>query len=99
MKKYKITIENLENGDYEGINEIECDGFAILAHKEAENSFGETVHNLTRFDLAILIAQSNTLFPATFTAHGIVEAEKAERERNFHSGMGKLSNLIGGLGK
>ena len=99
MEKYRITIENLEGGDYTEGKVIECDGFAILANREEDNDFSEVIHNISRFDLAIIIAQSKTIYPASLTARGILEAEKAEHERNGRSIMDGLSDLIGGLGK
>ena len=94
MAKYRITIENLEGGNYENDNVIECDGFVILA--DHGKSFGSVLHNVSRVDVATMIAEAPKVYSAAVMAQGIVESEKAYRESVLQS---KLSQFMEGKDK
>lgn len=88
MAKYRITIENLKGGDYENANEIECDGFVILADKG--ESVEAAVHNVSRVDVATMIAEVPKVYAAAVLAQGIVESEKAFREATLQNKMSRF---------
>lgn len=94
MAKYRITIENLEGGNYENDNVIECDGFVILADRG--KSFGSVLHNVSRVDVATMIAEAPKVYAAAVMAQGIHEGEKAYREAVMQS---KLSQFMEGKDK
>lgn len=91
MAKHRITIENLEGGNYENDNVIECDGFVILADRG--KSFGSVLHNVSRVDVATMIAGTPKVYAAAVMAQGIVESEKAFREATLKD---KLSRFMEG---
>lgn len=94
MAKYRITIENLAGGNYKNDNVIECDGFVILADKE--ESFCTVIHNLSRKDIAGMIAGAPKVYAAAVMAQSIHESEKAYREAVLQS---KLSQFMEGKDK
>jgi hypothetical protein len=89
MAKYRITIENLEGGDYENNNVIDCDGFVILG--DHGKSFGSVIHDVSRVDIATMIAEAPKVYAAAVMAQGIHESEKAYRAAVLQS---KLSQFM-----
>lgn len=94
MAKYRITIENLEGVDYENDNGIECNGFVILADKG--ESFRSVLHNVSRVDVATMIAEDPKVYAAAVLAQGFYESEKAYQEAVLKS---KLSRFMEGKDK
>ena len=97
MAKYRITLENLEGGDYTGENTIECEGFLLLCNNETDDSFKQIIQSITRMDIASYSAQSDTLYPASMLARGLVEMDREEKNMKMHSAIDKMQELLGGL--
>jgi len=94
MAKYRITIENLEGGNYEIDNVIECDGFVILGN--CPESYKTVIHATNCYEIARMIGVSPNVYAAAVLAQGIHESEKAYREAVLQS---KLSQFREGKDK
>ncbi len=97
MAKYRIIIQNLDGGDYDGENGIECEGFFLFADNKEKNDYTQVVHEISRMDLACFIAQSDIIYPASIMARGMVESQNAEKDMKMHSVVDKMKDLFGGL--
>ena len=90
MAKYRITIENLEGGNYENDNVIECDGFVIMG--DLSGSYKTVIHNESRHDIASMICATPNVYAAAVLAQGMQKSEVAYREAVLQS---KLSQFGG----
>ena len=95
MAKYRITIENLEGGDYEGDETVEMTGFAIFGERVGVEAGSRVIiHDLTQMEIAMTIAGDHHLMPAAITADGLYKAKQRAMEMESN---GKLKEIMEGL--
>lgn len=78
MAKYRITIENLEGGDYAGTDTVELENLVIFG-KPANMDEDSTViiHGMTMVDIAAHLATDEHLLQAALIANGLYCAQQA----------------------
>ena len=95
MAKYRITIENLEGGDYEGVGTVEMTGFAIFGELVGvENGSRVIIHDLTPMEIAMTIASDHHLMPAAIAADGLYKSKQRAMEMESR---GDLKKILEGL--
>jgi len=79
MAKYRITIENLEGGDYAGTDTVELENLVIFG-KPANMDEDSTViiHGITMVDIAAHLATDEHLLQAALIANGMYCAQQAQ---------------------
>ena len=99
MNKYRIRVEALDDGegkreqlDQEYTDGIECEGFVILADK-GEDTY-ESLHNVSRLDIAEMMAKSSVMMAASVIAKALRESEEiTERGKREEAFKGILEAL------
>lgn len=95
MAKYRITIENLEDGNFVGKMPIELNDF-VLFGEDDEQSSHVVIHGISLAEIAYHIAADDTLLPAAVQARAIYEAQKIAKDMKQQDSFEKL---MGGLWK
>ena len=81
MAKYKIKIEALDPAEElraEYRIGIECDGFCIIA--DQEDGHDTSIHHMSTVDIAVCMANEQTLMEAACIARGMFEARTVARK-------------------
>ena len=91
MAKYRITIENLEGGDYEGTDTVELENLVIFG-KPANMDEDSTVliRGMTMVDIAAHLAADEHLLQAVLIANGLYTAEQAATLKKREELMDKI---------
>lgn len=92
---YRITVEVI--GDEKTklgncLRGVECDGFAIIANKG--EGVTTTIHNISNFNLAAIIAGSDELMGASVIAKALREARDITENKKSKI----LAGILGGIG-
>lgn len=95
MAKYRITIENLKDGNFVGKMPIELNGFVIFGEDDKQNSH-VVIHDTNLQEIAYHIADDDTLLPAAVLALAIYKTHKIAEDMKEQNSFEKL---MGGLGK
>lgn len=91
MAKYRITIENLEGGDYEGTGTVDMANLVIFGKPaDSEEDSAVIIHGATLIDIAAHLAADDTLLQAVLIAHGMYSAERAAALKEREELMDKI---------
>lgn len=95
MAKYRITIENLEGGDYKGNDTVELENLVIFG-KPANMDEDSTViiHGMTMVDIAAHLATDEHLLQAALIANGLYCAEQSKTAREHDKAMDAILRRV-----
>lgn len=101
MAKYRIKIEALDPAEElraEYRMGIECEGFCIIADQEGGHD--TSIHHMSTVDIAVCMANEQTLMVAACIAQGMFEARNVARKFDEEKVMQRIAkNLAGKLGE
>lgn len=91
MAKYRITIENLEGGDYEGTGTVDMENLVIFGKPaDSEKDSAVIIHGTALIDIAAHLVEDEHLLHAVLIANGLYAAEQAAALKKREELMDKI---------